>query len=194
MTDACTLNRNAFVDSLESAFPVGIRSDVIALATVIQPSITHSQGIAVNVLGEAVTIPYQILHGFDESLFQRLSDIQALIYACVLSRHHDGRVRERQVERLTKAHEPWVAPFVVELCGAYVMEVLQAVEKRLPLMNRQVYGEFFRRNPAYLDLAHHRMVSYWDCYYRGLYKRKEDYVGFRLFALFREWETGTAGT
>jgi hypothetical protein len=31
------------------------------------------------------------------------------------------------------------------------------------------------------------MISYWDCYYRWLYQRRSDYVGFRLFDRFQEF-------
>ncbi|WP_232454113.1 hypothetical protein [Burkholderia ubonensis] len=41
--------------------------------------------------------------------------------------------------------------------------------------------------------ARDRMVSYWDCYYRSLYKRKRDYVGFRLFDQFDEWSRSSPG-
>lgn len=78
-------------------------------------------------------------------------------------------------------------PFVVHLCGEYVIEILAEIEASLPSMDQCVYGAFFRENPDFLKRTHDRMISYWDCYYRWLYKRKLDYVGFRVFEQFREW-------
>ncbi|MEN4917904.1 hypothetical protein ABE485_04480 [Achromobacter spanius] len=155
-------------------------NSVVAL---IRPSFNHDQGTPVSVQGELVIIPYRIQQDFNPTL--PLTDAQALIHACVLSRHHDGRVRERQVERLTRAQAPWVAPFVAQLCGEYVVEILHAVERNSGLMNREIYGEFFSRNSTYMALIRQRMISYWNCYYRGQHR---NYVGFRLFELFREWQ------
>ena len=39
-------------------------------------------------------------------LSSTLAEPQALIYACIQSRHHDGHVRQRQTERLAGASEP----------------------------------------------------------------------------------------
>lgn len=71
--------------------------------------------------------------------------------------------------------------------GDYVIEILAEIEANMPSMDQCVYGAFFRENPVFLKRTHDRMISYWDCYYRWLYKRKLDYVGFRVFEQFREW-------
>lgn len=105
----------------------------------------------------------------------------------MLTRHHDGHVRQRHIERLVTSSEPWVAPFVVHLCGEYVIEILAVIEANLSSMDQCVYGVFLRENATFLKRTHDRMVSYWDCYYRWLYKRKLDYVGFQVFERFREW-------
>jgi hypothetical protein len=113
--------------------------------------------------------------------------VQATIYACVLTRHHDGHVRQRHVGRLATSSEPWVAPFVVHLCGEYVIEILAVIEANMSSMDQYIYGAFSRENPMFLKRTRDRMVSYWDCYYRWLYKRELDYVGFRVFKRFCEW-------
>lgn len=77
-------------------------------------------------------------------------------------------------------------PFVVQLCSEYVVEILQDIEARLPLLDKHVYGTILRGNPAFLDLAQQRMTRYWDGYYRRRWLRSETYVGFLLFKQFRE--------
>ncbi|MDN7183119.1 hypothetical protein M0D69_34935 [Caballeronia sp. SEWSISQ10-4 2] len=57
----------------------------------------------------------------------------------------------------------------------------------LPFMDQRTYGVFFQENPLFFQKTRNRMISYWDCDYRCLYKREADYVGFRLFDRFREW-------
>lgn len=172
---------------LTAAFPAELRSEVAVVKDLIRPSTATHPGSSVLVRGEPLNIPYRVHHDCDETLFHRLNEVQAAIYACVLTRHHDGHIRQLHIERLIALRELWVTPFVVHLCGEYVIEILAVIDANLSSMDRCVYGEFFRENPTFLERTHDRMVSYWDCYYRGLYKRKPDYVGFRVFEQFHEW-------
>lgn len=173
---------------LAAAFPAKLRSEVCAVANSIQTSIATHPGFSVVVQGESLNIPYRIHHDGDDTLFSQFTEIQGAIYACVLTRHHDGYVRQRYVGSLVALSDPWIAPFVAQLCGEYVVEILTQIEASLSSMDSHVYGAFFRDNPVFLERTHDRMISYWDCYYRWLYKRKRDYVGFRVFERFREWE------
>lgn len=177
----------ALFSSLTTAFPEALRSDVSVIADLIEGSKATDSGLQVVVRGESLNIPYRIYHDSDQNLVACLSKTQAIIYACVLTRNHDGHVRQRQIERLVASPEPWIAPFVMQLCGEYVIEILDAVEAHSSAMDQRTYGAFFRENPLFFQRTRDRMISYWDCYYRWLYKRETDYVGFRLFDRFREW-------
>jgi hypothetical protein len=75
---------------------------------------------------------------------------------------------------------------VVQLTGEYVIEILETVEAHLLGLDPVLCGRFIRDNPAYFQKTEARMISYWDCYYRRLYRYLSDYVGFRVFAKFRE--------
>ncbi|RQV72514.1 hypothetical protein [Burkholderia anthina] len=172
---------------LATAFPAVLGSEVAVVTELIRPSMATHPGSPVVVQGESLNIPYRIHHVSDDTLFPRLNEVQVTIYACVLTRHLDGHVRQRHIARLVTSREPWIAPFVVHLCGEYVIEILAEIEANMPSMDQCVYGAFFRENPVFLKRTHDRMISYWDCYYRWLYKRKLDYVGFRVFEKFREW-------
>ncbi|MCP2088206.1 hypothetical protein [Paraburkholderia aspalathi] len=173
--------------SLIAAFPEALRSDVGVVANFIGGGNATDRGLPVVVRGESLNIPYRIYDDPDETLLARLNETQAVVYACLLTRHHDGHVRQRQIERLVASSEPWVAPFVMQLCGEYVIEILDAVEEHLSSMDQRTYGAFFRENSLFFQRTRDRMISYWDCYYRWLYKREVDYVGFRLFDRFCEW-------
>jgi hypothetical protein len=173
--------------SLMTAFPAALCPEVNVIADLIRASNATHPGLPIVVQGESLSIPYRIHHDSDEMLFARLSETQAIVYACVLTRHRDGHMRQRQIGRLVSSSEPWVAPFVMQLCGEYVIEILDAIETHLPSMDQRVYGAVFRENRLFFQMTQDRMISYWDCYYRWLYKRKPDYVGFRIFEQFREW-------
>jgi hypothetical protein len=173
---------------LAAAFPLHQRSDVALIAEYICPSVMSGRGLSVVVQDAPLTLPYRVQHLGDDSLFSQLNESQALLYACIQSRHHDGHVRQRQIERLAGGSKPWVAPFLVQLCSEYVIEILQEIETCLPLLDKHVYGAVLRDNPAFLALAQQRMTSYWDCYYRRRQPERETYVGFRLFEQFRNWQ------
>jgi hypothetical protein len=187
MTNTQAVGNAVHTSPLAAAFPAELRSEVTVVTDLIRPSTATHPGSAVVVRGESLNIPYRIHHDSGDTLFPRLNEVQAMSYACVLTRHHDGHVRQRHIGRLVTSSEPWVAPFVVHLCGEYVIEILAVIEANLSSMDQYVYGVFFRENATFLKRTHDRMVSYWDCYYRWLYKRKLDYVGFRVFERFREW-------
>ncbi|KWE44252.1 hypothetical protein WL76_31635 [Burkholderia ubonensis] len=173
--------------TIVTAFPEILRADASAVADRMQCPTMALPGWSVTVRGEALNLPYRIHHEESEALFTHLSGVQAVIYACVLTRHTNGHVRQRQIERLASESLDWIAPFIIQLCSEYVIEILVDVEQRLPRIDRDTYGAFIRENPVFYRKTRDRMVSYWDCYYRWLYKRKRDYVGFRLFDQFDEW-------
>ncbi|WP_244135976.1 MULTISPECIES: hypothetical protein [unclassified Burkholderia] len=187
MTLTQPATNTALFSSFIAAFPKALCSDVSVVADLIGGGNATDYKLQVVVRGESVNIPYRIYDTPDETLFTCLNETQAIIYACLLTRHHDGHVRQRQIERIAASSEPWVAPFVMQLCGEYVIEILDAVEAHLSSMDQLTYGVFFRENSLFFRRTFDRMISYWDCYYRWLYKREDDYVGFRLFNRFREW-------
>ena len=136
---------------------------------------------------EELVIPYRFYHQDHEGTFAHLTETQSIFYSCLLTPHHDGHVRQRYLERIVSVHEPWLVPFVVQLTGEYVIEILETVEAHLPALNPALYSRFIRDNQAYCQTTQARMISYWDCYYRRLYTPPSDYVGFRVLAKIREF-------
>lgn len=171
---------------VRQAFPSCLEQEAKALEQVMsQLRRTHAAThrlIEVRVGEEKLVFPYRIYHQGYESAFDHLTETQSILYSCLLTRHHDGHVRQRQLERILSMHEPWVVPFVFQLTGEYVIQILETIEAHLPILDPALYGRFIRDNQAYFQTTQARMISYWDCYYRRLYKHPSDYVGFRVFA------------
>jgi hypothetical protein len=97
---------------------------------------------------------------------------------CLLTRHHNGFVRARSLERLLAAGNTWTIPFIIQLVGEYVIEILDQIDDAFDAIDPRALGDFIRENPNFLALIKQRVASYWDCYYRAV--RPNDYVGFRL--------------
>ncbi|WP_218275941.1 MULTISPECIES: hypothetical protein [unclassified Pseudomonas] len=174
--------------SITTAFPSSLRLEAEGLSQIMGLTrlATH-RGIEVKIGKENLIIPYRIHHEGDEQACGQLTGVQSILYSCLLTRHHDGRVRQRQLERILSVHEPWIVPFVFQLTGEYVIDILNTVEAHLPTISPTFYGSFIRDNQKYFQTTQDRMISYWDCYYRTQYKHRSDYVGFQVFSRFHEF-------
>ena len=82
--------------------------------------------------------------------------------------------------RIISRKESWIPPFVIQLVGEYVVEILEAIHNNLSSLDSTVYAAFLNDNISFWETTKQRVVSYWDCYYRRTWKHREDYVGFRI--------------
>ncbi|MET9934584.1 MULTISPECIES: hypothetical protein [unclassified Streptomyces] len=176
-----------------AAFPARLADDVrSALAFVPDARLGPAEPFQVEVQGEIVAIPSRIYNEEPELGLERsLTGAQQLILHCLYSRHSDGRVRQRCLEQIVSSSEPWVVPFVVQLVGEYVLEILEAIGQGLPGLavpgsaQRRLYGEFISRNAVFFARTERRVVSYWSCYYRWKYSAFGTYPGCALVEEFR---------
>ncbi|KAG1282541.1 hypothetical protein G6F64_014403 [Rhizopus arrhizus] len=104
---------------LTAAFPARLRAEAAHVAEEICPSVMSGRGLSVIVQDESLTLPYRVQHAGSDSLSSPLGEPEALICACIQSRHHDGHVRQRQIERLAGASEPWVVPTSKRACPCW---------------------------------------------------------------------------
>ncbi|MGW3971012.1 hypothetical protein ACWEFD_17145 [Streptomyces ardesiacus] len=179
--------------ALVAAFPTRLVGDVQSvLAVMPEARLAPMTPFEVEVQGETVAIPSRIYNeepGAD--LGRPLAGTQQVILHCLYSRHHDGWVRQRHLEQMVASGEPWVVPFVVQLAGEYVLEIVEAIGQGLPGLTvpgsaqRRLYGEFIARNPAFFARTERRVVSYWSCYYRWKYGAFGTYPGCVLLEAFR---------
>lgn len=179
--------------ALAAAFPTRLADDVQSvLAVMPEASSAPKMPFEVEVQDEVVAIPYRLYNEEPYANLERpLSGTQQMILHCLYSRHHDGRVRQRHLEQITASGEPWVVPFVVQLAGEYVLEILESIGRGLPGLavpgstQRRLYGEFIARNPAFFTCTERRVVSYWSCYFRWKYGAFGTYPGCVLLEAFR---------
>ncbi|MER7541101.1 hypothetical protein ABTX77_41130 [Streptomyces sp. NPDC097704] len=178
---------------LGAAFPARLAGDVRSVLAVMPDArLGPVEPFQVEVQGEVVAIPSRIYNEEPEvGLGRSLTGAQRLILHCLYSRHSDGRVRQRRLEQIVSSSEPWVVPFVVQLAGEYVLEILEAIGRGLPGLavpgsaQRRVYGEFIARNAVFFARTERRVVSYWSCYYRWKYAAFGTYPGGALVEEFR---------
>jgi hypothetical protein len=169
------------------AFPKSVAERVAAASAEIPASDLDPAGdFVVSVEGELLRIPYRIYNAEPSTQAVRLNGESAHVLACLYTRHHDGHVRQRHLREIVELTQPWIAPYVVQLIGEYVVEILIDIRNRLTGLDtegapqRVQYGAFVAENPEYMDLIAQRMISYWNCYYRHEYPKLSDYPGHQL--------------
>lgn len=139
---------------------------------------------AIYVHGEPLQVPYRHYYEWpSEERTKGLTATQRLIFACWMSRSHDGRVRQRALSLILPSEVAWTIPFVIQLCGEYVIEIgfdiLNFVKASLPKRPAMLseYAWFVRGNPEFMSITRQRTISYWlDDYQYQL--RQEQYPQF----------------
>ncbi|MFD7223960.1 hypothetical protein ACFV9P_23540 [Streptomyces sp. NPDC059892] len=180
-------------DDLVAAFPHQLANDVRAVSAVMPEALIAPRSpFSVYVGDEVVAIPYRIYQ--DElpvDVVRTLTGVQQAILHCLYSRHSDGLVRQRHLEQIARSDEPWAVPFVVQLVGEYVLEILDSIQHGLSDLPSKrsaqllAYGDFIARNPKFLARTERRVVSYWSRYYRWKFPVFSTYPGCHLLELLR---------
>jgi hypothetical protein len=163
---------------LVHAFPVALRDDAALALSAFPESRLPLGTFSARVADQTVVLPYRIYHNPTLIDTVPLSSLQKELVDCLLTRHHDGQVREEHLTRIISRSHIWIPPFVLQLVGEYVIEILHVIRQNLDLLDTSIYREFLRENPKFFAVTKQRVDSYWHCYFRN--SRKEEYVGFQL--------------
>jgi hypothetical protein len=179
--------------ALAEAFPSWLADEVQgALAAMPKTRYPAVSRFEVDVSGGTVAIPYRIHHDEPPAGAERsLTATRRLILHCLYTRHGDGRIRQRHLEPVLGSGEPWAVPFVMQLIGEYVLEILETIRCGLPGLAAPgsapwlLYGDFVARNPAFFARTERRVVSYWSCYHRRRHPVFGTYPGCLLLESLR---------
>ncbi|KAB0332170.1 hypothetical protein LSO07_10990 [Janthinobacterium sp. PLB04] len=164
------------------AFPAALAGTVAQLLPALGSSRAHPP-FAVYLNGEALLIPTRTYYDRERLLAcARLAGDAGVIALCLGTRHHDGHLREACLKQLLQQERAWTVPFVVHLCGEYVLEIVERIGAALPAWNAQALARYLRENPAYVATLERRSISYWNCYYRRRHPVWQDYPGRRTMA------------
>ena len=173
------------VHSITAAFPEQIAGEVGSAFKTMPPTqwAPAPSFEVVTTLG-SVSIPARIYNDVPPA-DASLSEVQRLVVSCLYTRHHDGRVREQYLRSIVGSAEPWVVPFVVQLVGEYVAEIVEVIHQHLveqPADSelRAAWGEFLALNAPYWALTEAHMVSYWVSYYRWRWPALKNYPGYQV--------------
>ncbi len=195
------LERNIILN----AFPVVLRQDVEKVIQILPLNdhnvvlfdgqidkvydLIHPEEQIIILNSETLKIPSRVYFNEPNAENEKLlSDLQKSILNCIYLRHHNGFIRQRRLEKLLDEKEYFVVPFVFQLLGEYVIEILEILQMHVN-SNIENYVSFINENQKYWKLTESRMISYWNEYYRKpmypnyslpKYSTQKEYIGQRI--------------
>lgn len=171
------------IQQYEFAFPSTLRSQVANLILTSSIRLHHAaqEGFNVQVDHKKMLIPRRIYWDMKTYLPpSNLNEVDTSILNCLLSRHHNGFVREKAVIHLLESRHNWVAPYLISAVADYVLEILQVILAQFDTINHQHLIQCITENPVYWEKTGDRIQSYWDCYYRNEFVHFETYPGYLI--------------
>lgn len=171
------------IPALACAFPVRLHGSVDSILAAIPGSGRQRSSDDIGALtleGERLRVPARIY--LPEPNWSQVASLDVLrrsIAGCLYSRHHDGYVRERALAHIPLATESWAAPFVIQLLGDYVIEIVERAAAMVNGLSTPGYAAFVDENPTFLELTSARATSYWNEYHRHRFPNRGDYPAFR---------------
>ena len=170
------------------AFPAALADTLAQLLPALAQGQSHAPSAPFDVHqdGRLLRIPARTYYHREQLLAcTRLAGDAGVAALCLGTRHHDGHLREACLRQLLLQERAWTVPFVVHLCGEYVLEIIEVIGAVLPAWNMEALARYLRENPAYVDTLERRVASYWNCYYRGQYPVWDGYPAHRAMAALR---------
>ena len=171
---------------ITKAFPKFLENEILTLLEKV--SLTGDfrpvGNFIVKINGEFLDIPYRIY--FELPNKNQLTEKELLILCCFFTRHHNGFTRQKCLEQIISSDEYWVTPFIIQLLGEYVIEMLFVIKNNLDEKLLRNMVRFSEENPIFFETTKHRIISYWNCYYRTRFPIKESYVGFEIVNAIEE--------
>jgi hypothetical protein len=160
-------------------FPAALQPLVPALLRRLEVAelASATQGTTFLVQGEQLVAPARVYYepNILRWVIEHESGDTRILALSLGTRHWNGYVREECVRRLVTVDRPWVVPFVVQLVGEYVVEIVQVIAAALHEVDRPRFGAFVRENRKFMATTRSRVRSYWDCYYRSQFPSLQAY-------------------
>lgn len=132
---------------------------------------------------EQVDIPYRMYYKeLSDTVLKTFNETQFKILCCLYTRHDDGYVRQKYLEKLfDMIIEEWEIPFIVKLCDEYVLEILELIYNKLSNRTNDDIKQFCKYNEDIIHNGYERMMSYWNVYYRHKGYLFRSYIGRKIF-------------
>lgn len=181
------MNKN--IKILYNMFPSVLNKEILDMTSIItfKTNWDYIDGEEISILSEKIIIPRRVYYDFpSEKEIEKLNVLQKEILFCIFTRHHDGYLREKNLKEIIKSKNVWIIPFILELLGEYVIEIISLIAENLEEFDKEQFKMFIDNNKGYFEKKSQNVISYWDCYFKFNFRKKREYIGFHILEYFDE--------
>lgn len=177
-------------------FPAALQQTALALIAA-HPAARFASavhpGFTVCVQGELLSAPGRIYckPGDLRAAIAQSSDDTRLLALSLGTRHSDGRIREECLRQIVAVDRPWLAPFVVQLLGEYVIEIVEVIAAAIHEHGPARLAGFTQENPRFMATTRRRATSYWHCYHRSRFPALRAYPAITALDAIERMAPGT---
>ena len=167
---------------LANIFPTYLLEDIKLIEKNLDMTSQHRSYKPFDVIsdGRILSIPARIYLDKDQIMnIKKLTHIQKEIAYCFFTRHHDGFVRERCLKEIINSNNSFVIPYVIQLLGEYVIEIIDVIYQNRNKINQNNFVSYIKENPKHYEITKQRVYSYWNCNYRKFYPKYGRGVKYR---------------
>jgi len=179
--------KSKYYERLSKGFPKELHSDLKKVLKILPiennklDNLIHENNTKLVLNNEILFIPYRIYFNEPKPEFENLlTENQKDILNCIYLRHHNGYLREKRLKLLSENSDKWSTPYIFQLIGEYIYELLPIIDKKINDKNLNYYIKLKNDNPRYWQQTKSRMISYWNVYYRDKYPKLEEYLGVKI--------------
>jgi len=177
---------------LTKAFPSVLSSDVKIVINCLSDTNRQPEGKIgkITLFNEPLSIPFRIAYPEpDVSIISTLNLTQQVILSCLYTRYIKGLVREKHLLKIITVNEIWVLPFIFALAAEDVKEIIVTIYNNRESINKDQAQIFNQENSEYMRLTRHRIISFWDLYFRVEWPLLKDYPGYRIMSELGLWNS-----
>lgn len=198
-----TRGKIAFIEGILNSFPAAFKQDVekmIGILPLEKEYLISPDSQTYYLDKEVIAIPSRLYVDEPDPLNEtNLSDQQKMILNCIFLRHDNGYIRQKRLESLIDKTEYFIVPFVFQLLGEYVIEILFVLDRHINDNTIDDYVKFIGQNEKYWSKTQRRVISYWDAYYRRNHyqsprpwrcKNIKDYIGQKIINRLKQAASG----
>jgi len=184
------------LSSIFGAFPKDMHDDVIVVMDHVEVGIHEPHMYDPDHLflrGDSITVPYRVYFPeINPTSIKGFTSVQMAILAAIMTRHHSGYQRQVWAKLLSRYPADWTTPFMALLLGDYVCEILATLDDGLSPAWGALFETFSIENPEWSRPLTHRIITYWDIYYRRRIPSLVEYPGYRVTERLGLWDRKAA--
>ena len=184
------MNQITITNRIRNSFPKELSQEVNVIAELLSVEnikcnrLYSNNNIEILLNGSIINIPYRIYFSELKNT-AKLNENERNILNCIYSRHNNGFVRQKYIEKMIENKNYWVTPFFIQLFGEYIYRIIEIFNEYLT-NNLDNCIKFINENQKYWKKIESKVASYWNEYYREECPKYSKYLGKEIINKIRK--------